>query len=1218
MPDALCSGFLCEAYGLILQYSDAYYNFFFNNNIPDIAVVTPIPATRTFPSAPTYPSGITSDLTIYATVIVTLFISISSSLYILCAHAQSGQDTSRRSRHNSSSTSLSRSTMLLILFGVIIIIFASLTLNSTAVTSLLYTLLATNPLEFISSIIEYYVSVWRSATKLPYLRWLPPIIRFLDDCTRLHGAYLQIMVILGYLGLLDHRKDTDVRTLKTLPTPGHGLKKAKRHVSVQVQVDATTAREALHGLKAKEGANQSTSVADGLSSHNIVSVPSTSQPTPQTDVASDPSPKVPPEDVSSVKDTAQADDPLLQSSVNRASQFEEPFPDNEHRSDVEVESSEGLTTPTPSRGPDTAVTVRPTSSTTTISAIEVPINVLPPNDNSNNPETGSSEVAAHSEYLPMQSLSPLGTISGSVSLLSQVDLDSSDEESINSSADSSSATLNDPEPTIYAKDNQQAHIRELDDELDADFERSLNINYDDPNALGVEFQDENIPPPFAPFDSPRHSEHAASANTSPAVVLARDPQGVIGSGNVSVLGPPPGIPHPVRGAYGPPPGIFTPPNLHNAVAPTGEYLYPTLGVFGPQYAGGYPLGNGTLPIPAIQHVQNQVPPSVDLATSSSEQADERDYPERGADFSSQAPDTFPSAGLPHPNSNLPTVSSNDYEEDEEEADELTLENDYPDIEEGPLASHGSSTSFISEDQDTQQMDGSEADDFADNDEDPILSNRADDTDQNQHGEISPATTNNNAANAIITTHVPPSLSPSPLMLPQTFHFSVVPNGVAKNPFAFGVSSGPQVNEASTSTGQSVAKGKNVQPPVNLVDVGNNGPAGSGFNFSFAQNDYPDGPKGLFGFGQPPQAPRLIKKLKTPRVKREQDEAEVERREESEPKRMRQVEAGEYERLELMNSGTCADVFKARDVITGKVVALKCFHDTPAARYSGEVEVHWHKRLKELNRGGSQFIPEFIAAVDDGIHIQIFMELLGPDLSVLINKLRKKKVYLNLEDIRKIAHHCVQELAFFHQNHIIHCDIKPENIAFVARDLAYHEMYESTTEDGETRQYVLLRSTDLYIFDFNMMCEEFSGSSRQNGTLDLNPPEVHFGLESSYPRDPWSLGATLCELFHLSPPFSLELDNCQPEVVNFTMLKFMESVLGAFPKDLLPEWQADEYEKFEFTPDAALVERGEELQEFLNSGTEFSDFLSRLLTMDPEERMTMSQALEHPWIKDLTQ
>lgn len=159
---------------------------------------------------------------------------------------------------------------------------------------------------------------------------------------------------------------------------------------------------------------------------------------------------------------------------------------------------------------------------------------------------------------------------------------------------------------------------------------------------------------------------------------------------------------------------------------------------------------------------------------------------------------------------MPTVSSNDHEEDEEEADELTLENDYPDIEEGPLASHASSTSFISEDQDTQQVDG-----LGGNDEDSILSSHADDTDQNQHGEISPTTTDNNAANAIITTHVPPSLSPSPLMLPQTFHFSVVPNGLAKNPFAFGVHSGPQVNEASTSTGQSVAKGKNVCQFVQL-------------------------------------------------------------------------------------------------------------------------------------------------------------------------------------------------------------------------------------------------------------------------------------------------------------------------------------------------------------------------------------------------------------------
>ncbi|EER06423.1 calcium-dependent protein kinase, putative [Perkinsus marinus ATCC 50983] len=146
------------------------------------------------------------------------------------------------------------------------------------------------------------------------------------------------------------------------------------------------------------------------------------------------------------------------------------------------------------------------------------------------------------------------------------------------------------------------------------------------------------------------------------------------------------------------------------------------------------------------------------------------------------------------------------------------------------------------------------------------------------------------------------------------------------------------------------------------------------------------------------------------------------------------------------------------------------------------------------------------------------------------------------------------LKYLHAHNVVHRDIKLENY-----------LYDSKDENATLK---------LIDFGFSKIIDPSRRMHQSCGSVAYVAPEV---LEGSYTNkcDLWSLGVIVYMLLSGSPPFH------GPE------------------RDMLVSIEEGEYEMPE--------------EKWANISPQAKDFVRRLLIRDPEERMSASEALQHPWI-----
>jgi len=114
-----------------------------------------------------------------------------------------------------------------------------------------------------------------------------------------------------------------------------------------------------------------------------------------------------------------------------------------------------------------------------------------------------------------------------------------------------------------------------------------------------------------------------------------------------------------------------------------------------------------------------------------------------------------------------------------------------------------------------------------------------------------------------------------------------------------------------------------------------------------------------------------------------------------------------------------------------------------------------------------------------------------------------------------------------------------------------------------------------LVDFGL-CADFSDGPRNEmvGSPFWVPPEMIQNKPHTIQVDIWSLGVIILELFYGSPPYAASSLTCL----------YMVGTQGLLP--LLSQ---------------------------VKSGPEAKDFLSKCLQMNPEERSSSSQLLQHTWL-----
>ena len=203
--------------------------------------------------------------------------------------------------------------------------------------------------------------------------------------------------------------------------------------------------------------------------------------------------------------------------------------------------------------------------------------------------------------------------------------------------------------------------------------------------------------------------------------------------------------------------------------------------------------------------------------------------------------------------------------------------------------------------------------------------------------------------------------------------------------------------------------------------------------------------------------------------------------------------GRYELKELLGEGGMALVYKAKDQILDRWVALKILR--PQLVSDKDFVRRFHREAKAVARlSHPNVVNIYDIGQDDDIHYLVMEHIDGDNLKEMI----EEKGVFEPTTALEIAIQMCEALEVAHRNNIIHCDIKPHNILI--------------TRDGKVK-----------VTDFGIARAVNSATLAQTetviGTAHYFSPEQAKGSKVNAKSDLYSLGVVLYEMLTGKVPFT---------------------------------------------------------------------------------------------------
>ncbi|KAB5590509.1 Cyclin-dependent kinase 5 [Ceratobasidium theobromae] len=290
----------------------------------------------------------------------------------------------------------------------------------------------------------------------------------------------------------------------------------------------------------------------------------------------------------------------------------------------------------------------------------------------------------------------------------------------------------------------------------------------------------------------------------------------------------------------------------------------------------------------------------------------------------------------------------------------------------------------------------------------------------------------------------------------------------------------------------------------------------------------------------------------------------------------------YAKLEKVGEGTYGVVYKARDINTGRIVALKKIRLEAEDEGVPSTAIREISLLKELK-------DENVVALLDIVHadskLYLVFEFLDVDLKRYMETINSKNGNRGLDKqlIKKFTYQLLAGLRYCHGHRILHRDLKPQNL--------------------------LIENENLKLADFGL-ARAFGIPLRtythEVVTLWYRSPEVLLGSRHySTAIDMWSVGCIVAEMvMHGQPlfPGDSEIDQI------FRIFR----LLGTPNEEVWPGVsQLPDYK--ETFPQWSAVELGQTVRGIDAQGL---DLISRTLIYDTAHRISAKRALTHPYFNDL--
>ncbi|CAE7216197.1 DYRK4 [Symbiodinium sp. CCMP2592] len=201
----------------------------------------------------------------------------------------------------------------------------------------------------------------------------------------------------------------------------------------------------------------------------------------------------------------------------------------------------------------------------------------------------------------------------------------------------------------------------------------------------------------------------------------------------------------------------------------------------------------------------------------------------------------------------------------------------------------------------------------------------------------------------------------------------------------------------------------------------------------------------------------------------------------------------YEVLNPLGKGSFGQVVRSFDFKTNNCVALKMVRNKKRFHHQALVEVKILEHLRERDLESTSNVVHMLDYFYFRNHLCITFELLSINLYEFIKNNNFQGVSLGL--IRRFAIQLLAALRFLKKLHIIHCDLKPENV-----------LLKNPTKSG------------IKVIDFGSSCFEDERVYTYIQSRFYRSPEVILGIPYDTAIDMWSFGCILAELYTGYPLF----------------------------------------------------------------------------------------------------
>jgi len=252
------------------------------------------------------------------------------------------------------------------------------------------------------------------------------------------------------------------------------------------------------------------------------------------------------------------------------------------------------------------------------------------------------------------------------------------------------------------------------------------------------------------------------------------------------------------------------------------------------------------------------------------------------------------------------------------------------------------------------------------------------------------------------------------------------------------------------------------------------------------------------------------------------------------------------------------------------------------------------------------------------HICIVSELLGACVYDFLKE--NEFAPFPRQHIQSFARQLLGSVAFLHDLRLIHTDLKPENILLVHNTSRTTAVPVPGKRNAPPRMKRILQSTDIRLIDFGSATFEEEYHSTVVSTRHYRAPEIILGLGWSYPCDAYSLGCILVE-FYTGVALYQTHDNLEH-------LAMMEMVMGKMPDrfaragvrtkpEFFKEGNRLDWPKAKASRQSKKdVRATRSLQDIIPPtdviNRQFLNLVQRLLAFDPSQRITVREALSHPY------